>query len=171
MAGWTDALIKRKGRPEPTFRNICVALRQCPAWFNVLAFNRFSIRAVLINPPPWDMNRADFVERNWEDHDDLSAWNWIQEQNILVPLGTITNAIEAVASDRSFNPVIDYLDALQWDGTPRLDDFLIKYFGGPCQRLHPHSRTVLPDQRHCARAFTRLPSGFVADPRSRPRCR
>jgi predicted P-loop ATPase len=30
---------------------------------------------------------------------------------------------------RAFNPVIEYLDALRWDGVPRVDEFLVRYAG------------------------------------------
>src|SRR5262249_47316632 len=34
-----------------------------------------------------------------------------------------------VANHRWFHPVCDYLDGLKWDGTPRIDSWLIKYGG------------------------------------------
>jgi hypothetical protein len=39
------------------------------------------------------------------------------------------SAVEAAAQARAFHPVQEYLRATKWDGTPRLDTFLAKYFG------------------------------------------
>ena len=39
------------------------------------------------------------------------------------------HAIQTVAREDRVHPVRDYLNALKWDGTPRLDRFLTRYFG------------------------------------------
>ena len=44
------------------------------------------------------------------------------------PKGTGTfDALRARCVDHSFDPLLDYLDGLQWDGKPRLDRWLITY--------------------------------------------
>jgi predicted P-loop ATPase len=39
------------------------------------------------------------------------------------------DALKVICLDRIFDPVLDYLDGLQWDGVPRLDRWLIDYCG------------------------------------------
>jgi predicted P-loop ATPase len=39
------------------------------------------------------------------------------------------DALRIICLDRVFDPVLDYLDNLRWDGVPRLDTWLIKYCG------------------------------------------
>jgi Virulence-associated protein E len=39
------------------------------------------------------------------------------------------DALRIICLDRIFDPVLDYLDNLRWDGVPRLDTWLIKYCG------------------------------------------
>jgi len=42
-----------------------------------------------------------------------------------------TNLVEAVATlayDQKFNPVLDYIDSLMWDGTPRVERLFSNYF-------------------------------------------
>ena len=44
---------------------------------------------------------------------------------------SLTNLVEAVATlayDKKFNPVLDYIDSLKWDGTTRLDRLYSDYF-------------------------------------------
>ena len=42
---------------------------------------------------------------------------------------TRNDALVALCLTNKFDPVLDYLNALQWDGTPRLDRWLITYAG------------------------------------------
>lgn len=42
----------------------------------------------------------------------------------------------AVAHDQSYHPVIDYLDGLTWDGTPRIDNWLRDYCGAEDAELN-----------------------------------
>jgi predicted P-loop ATPase len=41
----------------------------------------------------------------------------------------IENAVRLLCLKNSFHPVRDYLDALRWDGTPRIDTWLSRYLG------------------------------------------
>ena len=43
--------------------------------------------------------------------------------------GTCANAAQAVAADSPHHPVRDYLNSLVWDGTERLDTWLVTYLG------------------------------------------
>ena len=42
---------------------------------------------------------------------------------------TVCGAVDLRARERAYHPVRNYLDALVWDGTPRLKDWLITYVG------------------------------------------
>lgn len=59
--------------------------------------------------------------------------NWIKEQ---VKFEYVTKAVSAVAKNNAYNPVIDYLHALTWDGTPRIDHFFSDFFGTPHDQYH-----------------------------------
>lgn len=51
----------------------------------------------------------------------------------------VLDAVAACASDQAYHPVRDYLNALTWDGKPRLDTLLIDYLGAEdCE----YTRTV-----------------------------
>jgi predicted P-loop ATPase len=41
----------------------------------------------------------------------------------------IRDAIESLCLERRFNPVVDWLDGLEWDGVSRLDDWLSRHLG------------------------------------------
>src|SRR4029077_19382970 len=59
---------------------------------------------------------------------------WIQERLQKAGLKALSidcvhGAITLRASEHAFHPVRQYLDALAWDGTPRLDRLFPAYFG------------------------------------------
>jgi predicted P-loop ATPase len=43
----------------------------------------------------------------------------------------VIDAVAEIARDNAFDPVLDYLDALKWDGVKRLDTWMIEYCGAP----------------------------------------
>jgi predicted P-loop ATPase len=53
---------------------------------------------------------------------------WFQKQKINAVITYAGRAVQAAARYNPFHPVRDYLDSLRWDGTPRLDTWLIDYF-------------------------------------------
>jgi predicted P-loop ATPase len=67
--------------------------------------------------------------------------DWLQHQDIMVPMSIAGQAVEVVARDRLFHPVREYLDSLAWDGTSRIDEWLIRYLGAEDT---PYHRAVGP---------------------------
>lgn len=50
--------------------------------------------------------------------------------------GHARDAVRILALQNSFNPVLDYLDGLEWDGVPRLDTWLSRYLGAEDDELN-----------------------------------
>ena len=84
---------------------------------------------MLMAAPPWEIHPADWTPRPVTPHDDLLITDWLQTQGIIVNPSTAAQAIEAVAQERPFHPVREYLDGLRWDGVPRLKTWLADYLG------------------------------------------
>ena len=59
----------------------------------------------------------------------MMARNALCEMGYEPPKELVIDAIRILCWDNCFNPVLDYLDSLQWDGKPRLDRWLIDYCG------------------------------------------
>jgi predicted P-loop ATPase len=91
----------------------------------VLTYDEFAARVITKNPPPW----SDQTGAEWTDYDDNRACEWFQEHEIAAPFGVVGRGIQTVAREHPFHPVRDYLNALNWDGTPRLDTWLPIYLG------------------------------------------
>ena len=47
----------------------------------------------------------------------------------------IAKAIDIVANDNSFHPIIDLLESLKWDGRPRISGMLTHFFGRKIQNM------------------------------------
>ncbi|MCP1844408.1 putative P-loop ATPase [Bradyrhizobium sp. USDA 4524] len=126
---WRNNLITTAGgSPKPLLANAITAFRDCASWNAVVSYDVFALRTLLDGAPPWSMELT-WTPRPWSPQDDLLAADWLQRHDIPVNVATTAQAIEAVARDRSFHPVIDHLDSLEHDGTARLDNWLTEYLG------------------------------------------
>jgi predicted P-loop ATPase len=65
----------------------------------------------------------------------------------------IFDACVQMALENSFDPVVNYIDGLEWDGTPRLDEWLTTYLGAADTKLnHVIGRLALLAQVRRARS-------------------
>jgi hypothetical protein len=76
---------------------------------------------LLAKAPPWEFDPHAFAERGWAPHDDLNLTEYLQLRGVPVKVQTTAQAVELVARERSFHPVLDYLESLEWDDRCRLD--------------------------------------------------
>jgi predicted P-loop ATPase len=83
---------------------------------------------VLRKPPPWGYGEEEKADAPWTDHHETLTRAWFQRESIKAAAGDVGRAVQAAAKYNTFHPVREYLNALKWDGTPRLDTWLIDYF-------------------------------------------
>ena len=127
---WTKDLQRySSGAPHPSLANACCALRSAPELQLMLAHDVFAMKTMMVSPPPWEFQPRHFTQRAWAPHDDLLATEHLQRMGIPIKPQTATQAVELVARERSYHPVLDYLDNLEWDGKSRLDGWLTEYLG------------------------------------------
>jgi predicted P-loop ATPase len=68
--------------------------------------------------------------RPCNDVDASALREWFQLSGLpLIGQETVHKAIDLRAHERRFHPVRDYLKSLQWDGMPRVETWLHRYFG------------------------------------------
>jgi predicted P-loop ATPase len=123
-----NLILTGTGTPKPLLANAITALRDAPAWQGVLAYDQFALETVVSDAPPWHMG-LQWTSRAWSSHDDLPSTEWLQRNGISVNTATAAQAVEAVARDRSFHPVIDYLSSLPHDGEGRTGTWLSTCLG------------------------------------------
>lgn len=131
-SAWKKDLLRAKppmntaeGRILPVLANAIAAFRSAPDWGGVLAFNEFGFGTVALRPAPWGI----VPKGEWTDHEDRLAAEWLQKQGILVSVEIAGQAVQTAARDHPFHPVKAYLKGLQWDGVPRLDQWISRYLG------------------------------------------
>jgi predicted P-loop ATPase len=131
-----ELLLNDEGEPRPVLANAITALRGAPDWQGVLWHDAFATTTVARKAPPWVRSPKGWTDTPWADRDDALVADWLQHQDIMVPMSIAGQAVEVVARDRIFHPVREYLDALTWDGTPRLDAWLLRYLGAEDNAYH-----------------------------------
>jgi predicted P-loop ATPase len=122
---WTDDLkFDAKGGIRPHLANLILFLCYHPKWKGVFAYNDFTAQVVINKRPPWGDEAPDTI---LTDHHESLVRSWFQREDINAAMGDVGRAVQAAARSSAFHPVRDYFDALVWDGTPRLDTWLITY--------------------------------------------
>ena len=118
--GWKGGLLKSKIGPKACSANVLHALRNAPAFKGALRFDMFAMRIMVAQPLPWDREEQ-FELRQWRDGDDDLAAEWLQRNGIMVKPTDIGRAATEVARENGFDPLLDFLNALNWDCEGRLD--------------------------------------------------
>ena len=122
----TNLILTEKKSPKALLANALTAFRQAPEWLGILSFDAFHQRTMLRGNAPW---MTDSVNETWTSGHDVLAADWLQHQGISVSPDIAGRAIEAVAREGRFHPVLDYLARCRWDGEPRLDTWAVDYLG------------------------------------------
>jgi predicted P-loop ATPase len=157
---WSSGLLRtQKGEPRSILANAIHALREAPEWDSVLWYDDFATMTVARKRPPWIPETENWEPTVWSDRCDFLTTEWLQHQGIMVQAVIAGQAVETVARDRTFHPVREYLDGLVWDGTPRLDRWLVTYLGA---EETPYIVAIGPRWMISAVARVRIP-GCQAD--------
>lgn len=88
-------------------------------WRNTLAARTYTNGGL-----PWDKQEA---ARQWTDTDHAQLRLYVSRAYGIEGKEKLFDAVDIVASDNARHPVREYLKALVWDGTPRLDTLLVGY--------------------------------------------
>jgi len=127
-AGWKARLLSgSRGKFLANVANALVALRHAPEWRGVLSFNESTLSVIAKAPPPFELPSP--VPFAWADDHDVRTAAWLQYNGIGVSKEIAGQAVQAVARERSFHPIRDYLDSTTWDQISRIDDWLTVYLG------------------------------------------
>ena len=129
---WRSQLILSRGRNPfvlQTLANVATTLRNATGWKDTIGYDDFACKA--------------FFQKDAPGHKECKAGR-LEDQHILyvtealqrgafptVSKEVVGQAVYAVAMETASrrHPVREYLDSLKWDGTQRLDKWLITYLG------------------------------------------
>ena len=119
-------LLTKTGEIKAELANALIALRSSPEF--EIAFNDFK-NEIIAHKVPWEHAGSTSRDRHWTDRDALLTTDWLQHHGVHVGVDVAARAIETVAGDNRFHPVLDYLNSLKWDRTKRIDNWLELYLG------------------------------------------
>ena len=122
--GWRKKLICGDNGVKPLLANAITFLTHTPDLATMVAFDEFAVRTVALAGTPWNPS-----SHEWSEIDDIRLAEWLQRHGCQVGKNVTHEAVDAVARDRSFHPMREYLSKLEWDNTPRLDAWLCTYIG------------------------------------------
>ncbi|WP_396957036.1 VapE domain-containing protein [Nitrosomonas sp.] len=115
-------------KPAACLSNVYDILEHDRQWQGVIAYDEFSYRVVKLKPPPFVGGETG----EWNGDDDVQTSMWITRKYGFAPRENMTAlAVESLARFHQFNPVQDYLRSLQWDGIPRVDDWIADFINAP----------------------------------------
>lgn len=111
-----------RGKPRRNLHNLFLFLKESPGLGRTLRFNEFAGRVEWNGAPLAD---EDIIEIRLIIEETGQVIGFEPQAN------DVRQAVYRHAQENKFDPVREYLDALKWDGIPRLDTWLKDYMGGP----------------------------------------
>lgn len=128
-SGWERRLLERRGEIVACLANVALVLGNRPEWEGVIAHDAFAVRTVKRRPLP---GSDDGETGEWTDVDTSRAIIWLTNEYGMTPgAAPVDEAVELIARANSFHPVREYLARLEWDGVPRIDEWLSDFLGVP----------------------------------------
>ena len=112
--------------PLNSVENFCRILEQDNRICGSLCYNEIAYRRWVRGRLPWE---PEPVDRPWNDSDEswLRRWIWVNYR--IKGKDDIADAVQMAETLRVINPIKEFLDGLEWDGTPRIATALHDYLG------------------------------------------
>ncbi len=122
---WRKSLeLDRKGGIKDTLDNI-VLIIQNDEELKGIAFNCHRDGIDAREGLPWEQ-----IKGGWSDSDAAALKVYLSRNYGIYSPTKTKDAVVAVAAERAYHPIRDYLEGLpEWDGIPRVDTLLVDYFG------------------------------------------
>lgn len=117
---------KDKNIPVQSRKNCISVLGSDPVLSGKIKFNTLSNRKNVDGALPW--NKSEEL-RDWTNIDTEYLIFYMEEYYSLSCDKKILSALELVADANKFNPFIDMLNSVVWDGKPRIENLLTDYLG------------------------------------------
>ena len=144
---WAAKLEKQGKAFASTISNVKLILENDYQVKGVFKENKFDRRKYIFNAP-WKREEKTGVILN----NDFSQFrHWLEKQYGISSNQKIEDALNCVCEENAYHPVRDYLDGLTWDGTPRLESLLVRYFGAE-NNVYTREAT----RKHFAAAVARI---------------
>lgn len=125
---WATMLeMDKSGNVLATTTNIGLILRHDDRLIDKIAFDEFNGRLCVLGATPWLPENTE--QRYWVDSDDSGLRNYLEQEHGIYHRSKTDDAVQQIALEKTFHPVREYLNGLEWDGVERLDTLFIDYVG------------------------------------------
>lgn len=121
----TDA--KGNEKVRQCAENVARVILNDPMLSGKIKEDTFGHRLVYFGQLDWRKPGDNYGE--WSDKDDGALESYLDIKYGLRNKNDYTNGFNMALLENEFNPLQSYLDALEWDGVPRIDDALNRYLG------------------------------------------
>jgi len=141
---WRKHLIMKadgEGLKSNSLQNAALILQYDDRFENIFCWNDFAKEVFITRRPPWERggNLAHWTPRPIQDRDVSSATMMLEHCGMSMKVNDIWKVVEDVALGSGYNPVVERMDQLAWDGVPRvmggshsgeiIEPWLTTYFG------------------------------------------
>lgn len=124
---WMQELeVDAKGGYKPIAQNLNLIFSRDARLRNLFRQNDFDGKKYVFGTLPW--RRVPHPEPV-KNVDFAGVRNYIEIIYGIAAANKVEDSLELEFEKNHFHPVLDYLRGLDWDGTPRVDTLLIRYFG------------------------------------------
>jgi predicted P-loop ATPase len=140
-AAWLgSAQCDSRAEPRPNLFNVMLALREDPRVSGLFAYDEMLRAPILMRPLPNNLIQTEdsaLFPHPVRDND-VGVLQELLQRSGLEKIGkdVVHQAVDLRAHERSFHPVRDYLNAVSWDGVPRLSNWLSAYLGAKNNDYH-----------------------------------
>ena len=128
---WKAKLTRtREGYVEGTLHNLMLIIEHDERLAGLFWLNESSNQVLLSRDGPWAGGTRD----EFTDADSCELAAWLQHPDryyCRCKDDTVLKAVISVARRHRRHPIREYLSALKWDGTPRVERMLVEMFGAP----------------------------------------
>ena len=121
--------VTEKGRIRQSIQNCKHVLDHDPCLKGAICRNEMACQIDITKKVPWKRRGVQMTDT---DMNNLSLY--LEKNYGLTSDRVITKAVDIVANNNSFHPIIDFLEGLNWDGTPRINHMLTHFFGAEDQK-------------------------------------
>ena len=126
---WTESMqMDERGKhflPSPY--NFGLIVRNDPRLKDKVRRDAFRSRDCVCGPLPWRTGTE--KDPFWNNSDDNGLIDYVSRCYKLTGKQALLDANDLAMSQRTFHPVREWLESLEWDGVERLDTMLVDYLG------------------------------------------
>ena len=150
-----------RGHPQWCMATATSLFENHPDWKGCLRKDLFASRTMVCRSLPGSKEEKSeevFTPRELLDEDYTQAIIWANRQGFRNPSkDLVRDAMEAVARRKAFDPIVEWLTGLKWDGKPRLETWLERYLNvestaytravGRCWMISAVARALKPGSK------------------------